>query len=464
MNYVGSISIIDRGDAPAKAIIDKNVRSMAQRVADETKEELNKVMDRVDKIYVSYEMATQTVFDNPRGSPNVEYIEDIKELEEILSDTVKKKKYQQQVTVFVVGFQNVSAQKMQLLQQVNQFFLDNSKGEDEEVVEERLQIDLDEASKQVHESLNTAEELTKRLSDLNQDIIEWLVNYANTKASNKGKKRLEKNLEAAKQDITDLSEKLLKLQTELEEKDEKFQLMSKQLDVKTQEAVRYKTAADVAKKSASDNEAHTTMLHEEIKSRDEKIVELRKKISRMEINLTESQFDTQLVSKRLDNTQAQTKIFDITEESEENASNSDVNVDGDFMEKLAKLQEEVENKKIALSEAERVMDKLHKEQLTNLTLTHKQEIEELKNEHQEQLVKLTEQLKLLQEQLAEYETKARESYEENEQLKARVIEMQLREPTRENVDITHLSDTDERLSDGKSIGEISGAEDEASRQ
>ncbi|XP_052240245.1 myosin-11-like [Dreissena polymorpha] len=447
MNYVGSISIIDRGDAPAKAIIDKNVRSMAQRVADETKEELNKVMDRVDKIYVSYEMATQTVFDNPRGSPNVEYIEDIKELEEILSDTVKKKKYQQQVTVFVVGFQNVSAQKMQLLQQVNQFFLDNSKGEDEEVVEERLQIDLDEASKQVHESLNTAEELTKRLSDLNQDIIEWLVNYANTKASNKGKKRLEKNLEAAKQDITDLSEKLLKLQTELEEKDEKFQLMSKQLDVKTQEAVRYKTAADVAKKSASDNEAHTTMLHEEIKSRDEKIVELRKKISRMEINLTESQFDTQLVSKRLDNTQAQTKKIHDQEK-----------------EKLAKLQEEVENKKIALSEAERVMDKLHKEQLTNLTLTHKQEIEELKNEHQEQLVKLTEQLKLLQEQLAEYETKARESYEENEQLKARVIEMQLREPTRENVDITHLSDTDERLSDGKSIGEISGAEDEASRQ
>ena len=50
MNYVGSISIIDRGDAPAQAVIDKNVRSLAQRVADETKDELDKVMDRVDNV------------------------------------------------------------------------------------------------------------------------------------------------------------------------------------------------------------------------------------------------------------------------------------------------------------------------------------------------------------------------------------------------------------------------------
>ena len=35
--------------------------------------------------------------------------------------------------------------------------------------------------------------------------------------------------------------------TELEEKDEKFQQVAKQLDVKTQESIRYKTAAEVAK-------------------------------------------------------------------------------------------------------------------------------------------------------------------------------------------------------------------------
>ena len=50
MNYVGNISILDRGDAPAQAVIDRNARSLAQRVADETKDELNKVMDRVDNV------------------------------------------------------------------------------------------------------------------------------------------------------------------------------------------------------------------------------------------------------------------------------------------------------------------------------------------------------------------------------------------------------------------------------
>ena len=62
MNYVGSISIIDRGDAPAQAVIDKNVRSLAQRVADETKDELDKVMDRVDNVSHVTKMATMPFF------------------------------------------------------------------------------------------------------------------------------------------------------------------------------------------------------------------------------------------------------------------------------------------------------------------------------------------------------------------------------------------------------------------
>ena len=52
MNYVGNISILDRGDAPAQAIIDRNARSLAQRVADETKQELAKVLHRVDNVSI----------------------------------------------------------------------------------------------------------------------------------------------------------------------------------------------------------------------------------------------------------------------------------------------------------------------------------------------------------------------------------------------------------------------------
>lgn len=50
------------------------------------------------------------------------------------------------------------------------------------------------------------------------------------------------------------------------------------------------------------------MLQDEITRRDEKIVELRTKLSRLEINLTESQFDKEMSTRRLDNAQAQTKV------------------------------------------------------------------------------------------------------------------------------------------------------------
>ena len=43
-----------------------------------------------------------------------------KELEEIIHDAVKKKKYQKQVTIFIVGYENVCGQKLRLLQQVNE--------------------------------------------------------------------------------------------------------------------------------------------------------------------------------------------------------------------------------------------------------------------------------------------------------------------------------------------------------
>ena len=75
--------------------------------------------------------------------------------------------------------------KLSLVLFLFQFFLDNSKPDEEDLVEEKPEIDMDECSSKINESLKTAEDLTKKLSDLNQDIIEWLVNWANTKASNK---------------------------------------------------------------------------------------------------------------------------------------------------------------------------------------------------------------------------------------------------------------------------------------
>lgn len=49
-NYVGSITILDRGDGAAQAVLDRNARSLAKRIADETRDELHQVLSRVDKV------------------------------------------------------------------------------------------------------------------------------------------------------------------------------------------------------------------------------------------------------------------------------------------------------------------------------------------------------------------------------------------------------------------------------
>nr|KAG5685995.1 hypothetical protein BaRGS_028328 [Batillaria attramentaria] len=177
MNYVGSISILDRGDAPAQAVIDRNARSLAQRIADETKDELEKVMTRVET-----------------------------------------------------------------------FFMENSKKVDEEDwFPTTPDMDLEEVGEKIEDSLQVAQNLTKKLGELNKEMIDFMANYAEKKASNKGKKKMEKALLQAKEEAQGLAEKLLAAQTELEEREEKLQATFKQLETKNLEVQKFRTAAELAK-------------------------------------------------------------------------------------------------------------------------------------------------------------------------------------------------------------------------
>ena len=60
----------------------------------------------------------------------------------------------------------------------------SSKFEDDETFNPPTpEMDLDEVSAAVEDSLNTAKELANRLGEVNQEMVEYLTNYANSKAS-----------------------------------------------------------------------------------------------------------------------------------------------------------------------------------------------------------------------------------------------------------------------------------------
>lgn len=50
INFVASMNILDRGDGPAQEVLSRTARNRAQRQQDETRDELNKITDRVDKV------------------------------------------------------------------------------------------------------------------------------------------------------------------------------------------------------------------------------------------------------------------------------------------------------------------------------------------------------------------------------------------------------------------------------
>ncbi|KAK2167421.1 hypothetical protein LSH36_28g08000 [Paralvinella palmiformis] len=196
MNYVGSISILDRGDAPAQAVIDRNARSLAQRVADETKEELAKVLTRVDNIYGNFELSQSLLESN---KTNLECVQDL---------------YQQQVTIFIVGYENVCGQKLRLLQQVNEFFVENATLlEEDDMLLQSPDLDLEEMEDAVEETLKQTENLAQKLSNLKKGLDEHMHNLAQIKGSTKAKKtkELEKDLNGAKKQLEQVNNSLREL-------------------------------------------------------------------------------------------------------------------------------------------------------------------------------------------------------------------------------------------------------------
>ncbi|CAH1790319.1 unnamed protein product [Owenia fusiformis] len=368
MNYVGNIAILDRGDAPAQVVIDKNARSLAQRVADDTREELDRVMGRVEHIYDDLDAADK-LQQNTRLS-SMEYLSDVFELEELLKDQVKKKKYQQQVTVFVIGFQNVAGTKLKLLQQVNDFFMDSSQQmEEEDLATPTPEFNLDEVAENMASTIDTAQDLSKKLGEINHEMVEYLTSVSATKAGNRGKRKLEKALGAAKEDIQKLTDNLLAAQQELEDREEKMQQLFKQIEGKSMEVNKFKTAAEVARKAA----AEADLLQDELEKRDKRITEMRRKIADLELEVGQVSYSREQTQGRM----------------------SKANTHG--KEKIESLQTALDDKINELAINKKELQNLHEQQTEELTKDHAETIEKMKQDHAEEIRKLMEEMQEVEE-------------------------------------------------------------------
>lgn len=277
-SMVGTMSVIDRGDAPAQLVIEKNLKSRAQRQADQTKEELDRITSRVNQTVAAFELNEEMMDDNKAAY----FVPDLLELEKIISDTIQKRRYQQQVMIFVVGFEEVTDQRLKLLTQINDFFGTYINTiEEEELKPKQPDIDLEDVSVAVQEALDTASSATQKLSEINTEILSYVEKMAGGKAASKSKKKLEKALQQAKDDIMSLTDKLQGAQAEIEDKEDQMTRLYKQIDLKNMEVMKYKNVADQAKKKLE----QISDLQSEITDRDEEIERLNKALDDSQLSL-----------------------------------------------------------------------------------------------------------------------------------------------------------------------------------
>ncbi|XP_039268213.2 uncharacterized protein LOC120343157 [Styela clava] len=233
-------------------VIEKMQKSKIARAQDKTREELQLINERVKHIFEDYEFGeTMASYNTPAS--NIEFMADMAELQSILGDAIQKNKYQQKITIFIVGFQDVCVKRVQLLNQISEFFQTyGAPDEVEDTMQDSLEgLDVDAIHSNIQTALDTMDSAVVRLNDLNHDIMGFMntMHSALSSKSNKNRKKLEKNLALAKEDIAKMTDKLQVAQQELKAKEEQLKKVAKQVDTKTKELFNYKTQLEKSGKN-----------------------------------------------------------------------------------------------------------------------------------------------------------------------------------------------------------------------
>ncbi|UJR25758.1 hypothetical protein I4U23_007112 [Adineta vaga] len=234
---------IDRD--PGREAIERYERERAKRLADNTKEELDRVLKRVDNTLYNYDYALQSTLIQQgmtREELNsVEHVADIRELEDLLNDKLAKQRYKQRLMVFIVGQAEHASEKTKLLQQVGQFFVDQKQnfsaaefndyddtGETNDEVETTLQ------SFDVKDCYRHVKTLGSRINELNEEIIQFLIQNTGTKQTKvmveRGKRKLAQVTKEAKEQLADLQSKLEIANAEMMAKDAAIQALGKDIE------------------------------------------------------------------------------------------------------------------------------------------------------------------------------------------------------------------------------------------
>ncbi|XP_065063858.1 myosin-10-like [Rhopilema esculentum] len=380
-SMVSEGGFLERGDAPAQAVLHSNAQAMALRKAAETQEELGKITDRVDKTLSSYILADsieqpitgadinkiKDTYVKDRNA-TLELVDDLTQLIIILSDPIAKKKYQQQVTIFIVGYENLCGNRVKILSQLNEFFIQNSKDEDAYDIE-YPDFDIEEVGKNVRTALDRAEKAHERLNAVSTEVIKVL-ETVNPKEAKSRKKKLEKAIIQSRDDIIQLTEKLTSVQKELEANEGKSSQLYKTLEGKQMEIEKLKGHVEMGKRKAQELDE----LKSEAEQKNATILKMRQEMDKLKLLLAHA------------------------EDKHEHVSNKQKESREKQQRMQSDLEERVKEQQQKVAEIRKAMETQHDQELKDLRTNYQTEMSEIKSKYEQEIFTLKESVALTEKQ------------------------------------------------------------------
>lgn len=232
---------------PARLELAKAEEARRKRHCDETLLALEKIQKRIKYTITEYEGTRREA--SAGASINVELVDDPNQLFDLLIDPTVRSKYHQRLTVFLMGYEEKHEELEGVLGQLQDFFLETQAGGTAGLLEkvEEEELDLDEATKALSGALSTAQSAVKKLVGIKKEMNQLMSIVAAYPNTNKGRKKMEKALLKAQEEVATFSKNFDEVETSLKESTEKCSQLQVQLDVKTKECTTLRTTADKAK-------------------------------------------------------------------------------------------------------------------------------------------------------------------------------------------------------------------------
>ena len=377
---------------PAKLVLLKAEEAQRNRKQAETRIALEKIHDRIQYTLNDFEGPFEKA-KKLKSEVNLEVVEDPAELYDLLSDSRLRAKYQQNLTVFIVGYEEKCENRERVLTSLQEFFEETQSGGTQSLLDEleSEEIDFDEVTSGLESAMDTAQNAAERLLKIKKDMGQLIAIVGAYPDTKKGRKKLEKALLKAQEEVDGLTSSLDEVKSELGQTQEKCEQFQKQLEMKTQECAKLRPMADKTKLLQVSNDS------------------LKKELTNVQTALEKAEEELKEAKKL------------IPSKSETFAKAAAITVDqGKITELENKLVEERERYSSLQAEMEATSSE-HQAKIESIKAQHEMEIQEMRGRYEEQMKSLMEDDLFDEEEEGEGEGEMMEKHLGEEEVREKIL-------------------------------------------